>query len=156
MTDFKQNIGWIQNGEPVSAGFNGSNTGVINRPLRDLLNNCKNLNERLIKVETKFVNKDSSFFITNLDNNVKFRVVSLSPVSAYLPSLSESDDGLSVSILKVNSSLSIIPQGIEKILNGNVNQTITNTESFAFIHFEYIYSTRTWYPIHIIGSWSFI
>ncbi len=156
MTEFKNNIGWIQNGEPVSAGFNGSNSGVINRPLKELLNNTKHLNERLTKLETKFVNKEESFFITTLDNNVKFRVVSSSPVSCYLPSLSESDDGLSVSILKVNSSLSIIPQGLEKILNGNMNQVITNTEQFAFIHFEYIYSTRTWYPIHIIGSWSFI
>lgn len=47
MTLIHNPLSWIQNSEPVSGGTGGNSDGVVNRPLIQLLENDKNLDERL-------------------------------------------------------------------------------------------------------------
>lgn len=159
MTVFKNTVAWIQNGEPISAGFNGSNTGVINRPLREIFSNTQNLNERVTLLEgTSFLNKSSSFYITSSDNNKKFRIIlNNNSILAYLPTGGLNCDGFSVTVIKIGiGTLQVIPRTVDKIYLGIANQAIITTDVFATLTLEYVYSTLTWYPIYKTGTWSFV
>ncbi len=156
MTTFNSQLTWIQNGEPLSGGFNGSNSGVMNRPMRELLNNTKNLNERLTLAETvAYYNKDDSFFVTLSNKSYRVTMASNSLI-AYLPDLSI--DGYKTTIMKIGvGTLSITPQGLERHYLGNSAQAISNSlDPYAVISLEYVLSTRTWYTIYKAGIWTLI
>lgn len=154
MTNFNNQLTWIQNGEPLSGGFNGSNSGVMNRPMRELLNNTKNLNERLAIIESvAFYNKDDSFFVT--ESNKSYRVtMDSNSLIAYLPN--PSTDGYKTSIMKIGvGTLSVTPQGVEKHYLGSAAQAISNSlDPYAIISLEYVISTNTWYTVYKTGTWT--
>ena len=147
---FKENIAWIQNMEPISAGFNGSNAGVMNRPLKDLLANDKDLNTRLLLLERTILNKSDSFFITSSDNNIKFRVKSITPIIAYLPLV---DTDFSITIIKIGGEITITPQSTDYIYEGQLSQSITNDDEFSVITLDY--NSNIWYPTYKLGTWTF-
>jgi hypothetical protein len=152
MTTFTDPLSWIQTGEPLSAGFEGGSSGVMNRVSRQLLLNDKHLRERIVVLEeNQFVNKVDSFFFDKADKHKCFR---LNGCSISLPQMFEEDDGITIKIIKFGTCTILNP--FSYFQGHLLGETLTAETLVATIAIEYVFFMNTWIPIYSTGTWEVV
>jgi len=150
---FTQVLSWIQTREPLSAGFEGGSAGVMNRPVKQLLNNDKHLLERIVVLEGgQFINKSNSFFFEKTDSRKTLRLEG--GVTVSLPQMFEEDDGVILKVVKVSEGTININSPFNYIQGCLLGQTLKNdVDTLAVITLEYVYSCNTWIILYKQGTW---